>query len=49
MLSEGRELLGADAGMVALPVEQRSAVEMVATFGFTIVLNDEPEILIPYV
>ena len=34
-LSEGRELLGADAGMVALPVEQRSAVEMVATFGFT--------------
>jgi PAS domain S-box-containing protein len=34
-LSEGRELLGANAGMVALPVEQRSAVEMVATFGFT--------------
>ena len=34
-LSEGRELLGADAGMVALPVDERSAVEMVATFGFT--------------
>jgi PAS domain S-box-containing protein len=34
-LSEGRELLGADAGMVALPVDGRSAVEMVATFGFS--------------
>jgi PAS domain S-box-containing protein len=32
-LSEGRELLGADAGMVALPVDE-SAVEVVATFGF---------------
>ena len=34
-LSEGRELLGADAGMVALPVDGGSAVEMVATFGFS--------------
>lgn len=34
-LSEGRELLGADAGMVALPVDDGAAVEMVATFGFT--------------
>jgi PAS domain S-box-containing protein len=34
-LSEGRGLLGADAGMVVLPVDERAAVEMVATFGFT--------------
>jgi K+-sensing histidine kinase KdpD len=34
-LTEGRELLGADAGMVALPIEDRTAVEMVATFGFS--------------
>jgi PAS domain S-box-containing protein len=36
-LGEGRELLGADAGMVALPVDDGSAVELAATFGF----NDE--------
>jgi PAS domain S-box-containing protein len=34
-LREGRELLGADAGMVALPVDDGAAVEMVATFGFS--------------
>lgn len=34
-LREGRELLGADGGMVALPTEDASAVEVVATFGFT--------------
>lgn len=33
-LGEGRELLGADAGIVALPTEEGSAVEMVASFGF---------------
>ena len=33
-LSEGRELLGADAGIVALPVDDDASVEMVATFGF---------------
>ncbi len=34
-LGEGRELLGADSGLVALPVADGSAVEMVATFGFS--------------
>ena len=34
-LGEGRALLGADAGMVALPTEDGSAVEMVATSGFS--------------
>ena len=34
-LGEGRELLGADAGLVALPVEDGSAVELVSTHGFS--------------
>ncbi|HET6173678.1 MAG TPA: SpoIIE family protein phosphatase [Gaiellales bacterium] len=34
-LGEGRELLGANAGIVALPTADGSAVEMVATFGFS--------------
>jgi PAS domain S-box-containing protein len=34
-LGEGRELLGADAAMVALPVDDGSAVELVATHGFS--------------
>ena len=34
-LREGRELLGADAGIVALPADDGTAVEVVATFGFT--------------
>jgi PAS domain S-box-containing protein len=34
-LTEGRELLGADAAMVALPTDDGSAVELVAIFGFT--------------
>jgi PAS domain S-box-containing protein len=34
-LVEGRELLGADAGMVALPADDSSAVELIATFGFS--------------
>jgi PAS domain S-box-containing protein len=38
-LGEGRELLGADGGMVALPIEDGTAVEMVAAFGF-----DEAEV-----
>jgi serine phosphatase RsbU (regulator of sigma subunit)/PAS domain-containing protein len=33
-LGEGRELLGADAGVVALPVDDGATVEVVATFGF---------------
>ena len=33
-LGEGRELLGADGGMVALPTDDGAAVEMVATLGF---------------
>jgi serine phosphatase RsbU (regulator of sigma subunit) len=35
ILMEGREALGADAGMVALPVDDDTALEVVATFGFT--------------
>jgi serine phosphatase RsbU (regulator of sigma subunit) len=35
ILMEGREALGADAGMVALPVEDDTALDVVATFGFT--------------
>jgi serine phosphatase RsbU (regulator of sigma subunit)/PAS domain-containing protein len=38
-LGEGRELLGADAGMVALPSADGAAVELVATHGF-----GEPEV-----
>jgi PAS domain S-box-containing protein len=34
-LVEGRELLGANGGMVAVPADAGSAVEVVATFGFT--------------
>ena len=34
-LGEGRELLGADAGLVALPVEGSAEVELVATYGFS--------------
>ncbi|MDX6542086.1 MAG: hypothetical protein QOI71_3696 [Gaiellales bacterium] len=38
-LGEGRELLGADAGMVALPLADGTAVELVAIYGF-----DESEV-----
>jgi PAS domain S-box-containing protein len=34
-LGEGRELVGADAGLVALPVEGSAEVELVATYGFS--------------
>jgi serine phosphatase RsbU (regulator of sigma subunit)/PAS domain-containing protein len=34
-LREGRELLGADGAIVALPADDGTAVELVATFGFT--------------
>ena len=34
-IGEGRELLGADAAMVALPVDDNSAVELVAAHGFS--------------
>ncbi len=34
-LGEGRALLGADGGMIALPSEDGTAVEMVATAGFS--------------
>src|SRR4051812_18314281 len=34
-LGEGRELLGADAGLVALPAEDGAAVELVSAHGFT--------------
>ena len=35
ILVEGREALGADAGMVALPIDDDTALDVVATFGFT--------------
>lgn len=35
ILLEGREALGADAGLIALPVEDDTALELVSTFGFT--------------
>ena len=35
VLMEGREALGADAGMVALPTADDGQLELVATFGFT--------------
>ena len=35
ILMEGREALGADAGMVALPTADDGELELVATFGFT--------------
>ena len=34
-LGEGRELLGADAGMIALPAADGTAVELIASYGFT--------------
>jgi hypothetical protein len=34
-LDEGRELLGANGGLVALPVDDGSVVELVASFGFS--------------
>jgi GAF domain-containing protein len=34
-LGEGREFLGADAGLVALPAEDGAAVELVSAHGFT--------------
>jgi PAS domain S-box-containing protein len=39
-LGEGRELLGADGGMVALPIPDDTAIELVATYGF-----EEPEVV----
>jgi PAS domain S-box-containing protein len=35
VLSEGREVLGADGGLVALPSADRSRIELAATLGFT--------------
>jgi len=34
ILTEGRETLGADAGMIVLPIEGSDALELVASFGF---------------
>ncbi|MDX6377767.1 MAG: hypothetical protein QOE98_2070 [Gaiellaceae bacterium] len=34
ILREGREALGADAGIIALPVDDDTAMELAATFGF---------------
>jgi serine phosphatase RsbU (regulator of sigma subunit) len=34
ILTEGRETLGADAGMIVLPIEDSDALELVASFGF---------------
>ena len=34
ILTEGREMLGADAGMIVLPIEGSDALELVASFGF---------------
>ena len=35
ILTEGREALGADAGLIGLPTEDDSALILVSTFGFT--------------